>query len=332
LLFRKNQQYDSAFYFQDVFHLLQDSLLNLDARRHMDSLRIRYETTEKEKQIIAQSLEIQTKTHQRNLLFIGTLLLLLMGSFIVFYFWNRNRLNKQLAAQTVEISEQQIAKLEQEKQLMAMHAMIEGQEAERTRIARDLHDGLGALLSNVKAHFSVIQERMNQPEDLSLYEKVNSLIDTASKSVRRISHNMVPHALRFSGLKDALEDLVMQLRKDGLQVQFNWTGSEEPLPQNMEIMLYRIAQELTNNVVKHAAAENLLIQVNRFDHDLTITIEDDGKGFDPLKLSEGIGLQNVRSRIAYLDGKMDMDTVVGAGTTITILVPLKEDMDQKDIS
>jgi signal transduction histidine kinase len=143
---------------------------------------------------------------------------------------------------------------------------------------------------------------------------------------------MVPHALRFSGLKDALEDLVMQLRKDGLQVQFNWTGSEEPLPQNMEIMLYRIAQELTNNVVKHAAAENLLIQVNRFDHDLTITIEDDGKGFDPLKLSEGIGLQNVRSRIAYLDGKMDMDTVVGAGTTITILVPLKEDKDQKDIS
>lgn len=321
-LHRQLQQFDTAMDYQDTYYRLRDSLVSADSRENMDSLRIFYETAEKEARIAEQELAIERSRHQRNLLLLGLAVVVLSGAFLIWYFWHRNRLARKLAAQESLLNRQRIAQLEQEKRLYAMDAMMEGQEAERMRIAQDLHDGLGGLLSNVKAHFSVIAQRIELPEELNLYQKVNTLIDSASKEVRRISHNMAPHALRFGGLADALDDLVAQLRRHQIEIQFDWTGSRDPLPEHMEIMLYRITQELTNNVIRHASADHLLIQVNRFAHDLTMTIEDDGSGFRPEHPSRGIGLQSVQSRVDYLHGNIDIDSEEGVGTTVTIEVPL----------
>ncbi|MDX1476876.1 MAG: ATP-binding protein [Saprospiraceae bacterium] len=322
-IYQDRQEYQQALVHLGAYYHLRDSLKTVTINRNLDSLNVKFETARKEKQIADQSLEIQRKTNQRNLLLGGLAMALWFGTFLVLYFWNRQRLTRKLAAQEAEISQQRIAQLEQEKQLLAMHSMIEGQEAERIRIARDLHDGLGGLLGTVKAHFSVIQNEIHKLESLNVYDEVDKLIDTASAEVRRISHNMAPHALRFGGLKDALHDLSVQLRTHGLAVTFEWPGDDIELEQSSEVMLYRIVQELTNNVIKYAQASQLLIQFNRVEDELSIIVEDNGRGFDVEQASMGLGLKSVESRVTFLHGSLDIDSVEGEGTTVTIQMPLR---------
>jgi two-component system NarL family sensor kinase len=320
--YRQEGRYDAALRHHESYYTMRDSLLTAAMRKHMDSLNVRYETARKEAHIAEQALQIEARTHQRNMLLIAVAGLLWFGTFLVLYFWNRNRLTRRLALQEAQMNQQRIAQLEQEKQLLAMHSMIEGQEAERLRIAQDLHDGLGGLLGTVKAHFSVIQQHIDELESIDVYRKVDKLIDTASQEVRRISHNMAPHALRFGGLKDALDDLVLQFRKQGLAVQLDWNGTADRLPEKTEVMLFRIAQELTNNVVKHAHAKTLMIQVVRSEEQLTLTVEDDGRGFEEDKLENGLGLQSIRSRVTYLNGSLDILSEYDVGTTVTVQIPL----------
>ncbi|MDX1406678.1 MAG: histidine kinase [Saprospiraceae bacterium] len=323
-IYEEQSEYARALYHQGMYFRLRDSLKTISINRNLDSLNVRFETARKEAQIADQSLEIQRKTNQRNLLLAGLAMALWFGTFAALYFWNRNRLTRKLARQDAEISRQHIAQLEQEKQLLAMHSMIEGQEAERIRIARDLHDGLGGLLGTVKAHFSVIQNEIRKLESIDVYDEVDKLIDTASAEVRRISHNMAPHALRFGGLRDALHDLAVQLRTHGLAVTFEWPEGPVRLDQPTEVMIYRIVQELTNNVVKYANASHLLIQFTLVDEVLSFVVEDDGQGFDLARASTGLGLKSVGSRVTFLHGSLDIDSMKGEGTTVTVQIPLPE--------
>jgi two-component system, NarL family, sensor kinase len=320
----KSGHFQQAYQYINSYYILKDSLFTVAAMANVDSLRIQFETAKKEKQLANQELQLQHRTHQRNLLFAGLAIFIWFGAFAIFYLINRNRINHKLALQETEIQEQHIQQLEQEKQLLAMNSMIEGQEAERMRIARDLHDGLGGLLGTVKAHFSVIQEEIEKLEAIKMYKEVDKLIDTASAEVRRISHNMAPQALRFGGLNDALYDLTKQLKTHGLTVNYEWSGPQSRLPETVEVMLYRIVQELTHNTVKYAHAKSLLIQVIRYDDQLNLIVEDDGVGFDATEAFKqgGLGLRSVQSRIDYINGALDIDSTPGDGTTISIQLDL----------
>jgi signal transduction histidine kinase len=165
---------------------------------------------------------------------------------------------------------------------------------------------------------------MRSPEQQHVYEQVDALINTASQEVRRISHNMAPHALRLSGLHDAVADLANQLNNPDLDVEFQWFGAEDRIAESAEIMLYRIIQELTNNVIKYADAKLLHIQVNRFDDELSLIVEDDGLGFDleTVQRANGLGLRSVQSRVEFLKGTMDIDTRPGNGTSVSVRIPL----------
>jgi signal transduction histidine kinase len=157
-----------------------------------------------------------------------------------------------------------------------------------------------------------------------MIRKISELVDHASTEVRRISHNMAPQALRMGSLKDAISDLATHARVMGLTVEYEWHGSEDRLPENIEIMLYRITQELVHNVIKHAQATHLLVQINRFEHEISIVAEDNGIGFDASvsKPEHGLGLKSLHSRVEYLDGILDIDSQSGEGTTISIQVPV----------
>ncbi len=320
----KQSDYEDALRFYSRYHQVKDSTFSNSVLANIDSLKIQFETAQKEQQIADQELRIQKQRNQRNILIVTVVALLWFGGFIVLYLLNRNRLQRRLALQEAEIQDQRILQLEQEKQLLAMNSMIEGQEAERMRIAQDLHDGLGGLLGTIKARFSIIQQEIESLESLDVYSQVNELINTASTEVRRISHNMAPHALRLGTLRDAIFDLASQIRSNELEVDFQWTGDEIRLEQSKQVMLFRIAQELTTNVLKYAKASHLLIQVNCYPGEINMIIEDNGIGFDPkeARSQNGLGLKSVESRVNFLHGTIDIDSQPGHGSSISVQVPV----------
>jgi signal transduction histidine kinase len=307
------------------YYFLKDSLDNVEMSKNLDALNVQYQTAKKENALLEKSREVQLRTNQRNLLMILVIGLLLLGSFIVLFFLHKARLSQQIAAQEHELNQHQIRQLQSEKKLIALSSMIEGQEAERMRIARDLHDGLGGLLATVKSHVSTAHSSLSLGGSIGLINKISELVDHASTEVRRISHNMAPQALRIGSLKEAISDLATNARTLGLTVEYEWHGPEDRLPENTEIMLYRITQELVHNVIKHAQATHLLVQINRFENEISIVAEDDGIGFDASvsKLEQGLGLKSLHSRVEYLDGILDIDSQSGAGTTISIQVPVR---------
>jgi signal transduction histidine kinase len=195
--------------------------------------------------------------------------------------------------------------------------MIEGQEVERKRVAKDLHDGLGGLLATVKARLSA---------EAPAAAASNQLIDRACTEVRRIAHNMMPQTLALSGFSGSVRDIVAQLNHRGLDTELEIIGQPDlRLDEDGQAMLLRILQELTHNVVKHAEAEKLFIQLLDQPNQLLLTVEDDGKGFnaDYVRLEKkGIGLDNIASRVAYLRGDIQYDSSPGHGTTVTLTLPL----------
>lgn len=297
-----------------------DSIMSGElSRARIDSLEIQFQTELKEKEILSQQLEINKRTSQRNtLVVVGILLLLgIMG------LWQRLMTNKRLAKQNAIIKEQKILALQKENKIFAMDAMITGQEEERKRIAKDLHDGLGGILSTVKLSFEAIEKEIARLHAFSPFEKAITMLDDACDEVRRISHDMMPAALTVGGLPDAVEDLGESLRDvHGITADVQVIGLKERLDENKEIMIYRILQELVMNVIKHANASKMIIQLSSHDAHLVLVVEDNGVGFNADIKSDGLGLKSIGSRADYLNGIMKIDSVTGEGTTVSIEIPV----------
>jgi signal transduction histidine kinase len=316
----------SALMYLEKYHTTKDTLLTEKAQAHIRELEVRYQTKEKEIALLKEQERTRQRTVQRNLLMGAAAVIIWFSLFGILFFWNQARLQKQLSLQNDAIHHQKIQQLEQEKKMLAMSSMIGGQEAERKRIARDLHDGLGGLLSSVKAQLNLIQHQVNNLASGELYTKANNLIDTASAELRRIAYNMMPSSLSRLGLKAALEDLCASLENDHhLEVNLQVLGMNSRLNETTEIMIYRIVQELCTNVVRHAQASRLLIQVNRMEDELFLIVEDNGIGIDPSKAmqSSGIGMKSIESRVKFLNGTIDISGGVGKGTCVSVHVPLE---------
>lgn len=207
---------------------------------------------------------------------------------------------------------------------MAARLLVEGQEEERKRIASELHDGLGILLSVTKMRFSTIRD--SSPENKELLESASSMLEQASGEVRRISHNMMPGLLTKLGFYEAVEDLFERVGDSGeIKVTCNIIGNQERLPENKEIMLYRIIQELVNNTLRHAEAKIMSLGINIRPDKLEITFSDDGKGFDyKEKMESGsIGLKSIQSRVNFLNGVLMFDTRPGNGLHARIVIPTR---------
>lgn len=317
--------YKVAYSYKSKEYALRDSLNSNKMQKNIAELQVQFDTEKKERKILEQTLIIEKDERQRNQFIIGiiTLGLLLFMGFI--FFKKRLKYIQTITAQKEEIQAQEITELRQTNKLLALNSMIEGQEVERLRIAKDLHDSLGGLLSTVKAHFTTIQREIIQLEKLNITKKTNSLIDEACIEVRRISHNMMPHALSISGLQGALEDIAENLREDGFQTNLEISNLPEKIENTKEVMIYRLLQEIISNIRKHAEAKSILIQLLGFQNEINIIIEDDGKGFDYEKAIEkgGLGLKSINSRVHYLDGMIHWDTMPNQGTSISINIPSK---------
>ena len=207
-----------------------------------------------------------------------------------------------------------------------VQTLIENQtivETERSRLAKDLHDGLGGLLSGIKLTLNGVADKVPQKET-ALFNKALNQLDTAISEMRRVAHNMMPEALLKFGLGEAIQDLCDGINEsNAVKMKYIQMGSLQALTQSAEIVLYRIMQELTNNALKHAEAKNIFIQITKHQKGFSITVEDDGKGFDykiPVN-GESAGLKNVRSRVEYLKGNLSIDSEKGKGTSVVIEMP-----------
>jgi signal transduction histidine kinase len=173
-------------------------------------------------------------------------------------------------------------------------------------------------MSNIAHH---IQFENSQTE--SSFQKTLELVDESCKEVRTISHQMMPNTLLKYGLASAIRDFISKIDTSKLSVNFDSYGLNERLDANTETILYRVLQEVVNNVIKHANANKLDIQISKDDDSITTTIEDNGKGFDTRAANQkdGIGLKNIRSRVEYLKGSVEFDSQINKGTVVIIWIP-----------
>ncbi|QEC69991.1 hypothetical protein FRZ67_22815 [Panacibacter ginsenosidivorans] len=195
--------------------------------------------------------------------------------------------------------------------------IISTQENERKRIAEDLHDELGSNLAAIKLSVQKL------PVEKNIYAPIISMLDEASADVRNISHNLMPPEFGKTKLEDILTYYYKQLSNEGdIRFTFHCIGYNQQFRKNDELMIYRIIMELTNNIVKHSNATESTIQLLHNDTHLEIIAEDNGKGFTE-KETKGIGLKNIRSRIDYLGGNINIDSG-NSGTTTIIHIPYKQ--------
>ena len=212
--------------------------------------------------------------------------------------------------------------LQQQKQ--ASQAIMEAEENERARIASDLHDGIGQMMSAANLNLSSLKTGLSFPDPQSEqdFDRIVSLVDESCRELRNVSHNIMPNALLKGGLASALRDFIHKIDHRTIKVNIYTDGLHERLDVNTETILYRIIQECVNNVIKHAKANSLDITVIRDDQEISVTVEDNGIGLDTQNQPDGgIGLKNIRSRVNYLRGTVEWDSAPGKGTVVAINIP-----------
>jgi two-component system, NarL family, sensor kinase len=312
----------NAVIYQQRLKSLSDSLYNTERIRTVNNLEILYQTEKKEKQI----LSLQAVNAERRLAIIKRNRVLLIGGIaaaalvLIFALLYRNSRQKQtISEKEQKLQQEEIKFLNEQQQVISLQSMVNGQEAERTRIAKDLHDGLGGLFSTVKMHLSTLKHEIPSLDTSELFDKSYNLVDTASVEVRRIAHNMMPEVLMKLGLVDALKDMCNNISAGKLlAISLQAYGMEKRLNSSTEIMLYRIIQELLNNIIKHAQATQAIIQFNRDGQRLSVIVEDNGRGFDMQEAGgkNHAGLGTIQSRVNYLKGKLSIESQQGLGTTV----------------
>jgi signal transduction histidine kinase len=319
LLNEKTGNAGTALEYRKKFEVINDSIVGEKIRTVVANLEAKYELDKKEATI--NELEATNKLHALELKQKNTINYILIGSavtlLIISLLSYRNYQHKQ------KLQQQRIAELETEKKLLATEAVLKGEEKERTRLAKDLHDGLGGMLSGIKHSFQSMRGNLIMtPENAQAFERSIDMLDSSIKEMRRVAHNMMPEALVKFGLDTALKDFCNDINQSGaLQVSYQSIGMQnETIEQTMAIGIYRIVQELINNTMKHAAATSALIQLSKSVNNITLTVEDDGKGFDTqlLKTEKGMGWANITHRVEFLKGKLDVHSQPGKGTSVLI--------------
>lgn len=275
------------------------------------------ENTELARQNTLKELRIANEVKSKRLMAIFFISIALMLVIVFMYIYNQHRLRQQ-AEMDAHLKRQEEQKF---------RAVIEAEENERKRIAADLHDGVGQLMSAAKINLAAMKDELlfKTEEQRERFANVVAIVDESCGEVRTVSHNMMPNVLLRAGLANAIRSFISQIDNRYLKINLYIEGLTERVDSNIETILYRVIQECVNNVIKHAAASKLDISIIRDEEGISATIEDNGKGFDTTEKNhfEGIGLKNIASRVNYLKGSVEWDSKPGKGTVVAIFVPLK---------
>ncbi|UXX79598.1 sensor histidine kinase [Reichenbachiella carrageenanivorans] len=296
--------------------IFNDSIYNVEKSKALLSLQTQYETEKKEKEIELLSIENQLKVIEvknadnRFYASLGGATILLLIGVLAF--------NRYKQKQQILLTEEKAIN-----QRLGFKSLIEGEEKERKRIAQELHDGLGQLLSTARLNVSAMEDRVEQIVTKQ-WENSIKLIDEAVTEVRHISHNMMPNALISIGFEAAVREQA-HIINDAGQVKIHTQLPEQKidLPESEAIALYRVIQEVLNNAIKYAKAKNIWLTITN-DRDLKVVIKDDGIGFDTSMIasSTGIGWRNIQSRIEILNGELQIHSEIGKGAEVNLKIAI----------
>lgn len=334
-IYSKKNNFKEALVYHQKYTSLKDSLFSIDKVKYNENLLAEFEASSKENEILLlkKERELQEKElllNKNNLqnnriiqiVTISLAVLSLIAVFVLALFYRQKLHNKQLLAEKIEeINKQKMHSLLQDQEVNAIKSEIEGRVNERKRIAQELHDGVGGNLASIKLNLANI---IGDHSDEKLKAIMGNIDDTCNE-IRDISHNLISlkiqsHSFSYLVKKFLNEILVGKMLKLNLNI---YPEAElDKLPNELKIELYRIIQELMNNVIKYSEAQVVDVQILRGDKYLNLMFEDNGKGFDTKESTGGIGLKNIRSRIAAFNGICTIESSLGNWTLVNIEVPL----------
>lgn len=311
--------YKKAFEYHKYSARINDSIINSDFTHQISEMQTKYDVEKKDLEISNQKTALELKEKQnlvKNIIIISVTGILILSIILAILVFRKKKIEQQAKLDAT------IAHQKEER----IKAVIDAEEKERKRIAQDLHDGVGQLLSAAKLNLSHLEAQLhfkNQEETLAMQNAIN-LVDDSVKEVRSVSHSMMPNTLIKLGLASAVREFISKLgNAPNLKIDLEIIGLNTRLESNIETVLYRVIQEIVNNIIKHAKATQISMQLVKHDKELNIMIEDNGVGFDTglIENFDGIGLKGIRSRIDFLNGSVFFDSTLGKGTTVIIDIP-----------
>jgi len=314
---------EKSLFWAKQYITLNDSIQTVAEKKDIVQIERRYNDAENKRQIVLlQSEKDKAIDNSRNNRLLNWLLGITSVFFLSLYFIGRLYFrNAQKLAKQKEINyRQQLQEAEQRQQTAFAKALLDGEEKERKRLAGDLHDGLGGILSGIKMNLSRLVDKHKENHVNSDLLKVIDQLDISVRELRRIAHNMMPESLVELGLEASLRDMCHQYGTAHTWIDFQAFNINRKIPTDIQVTIYRIIQELLTNAIRHAKASEILVQCSQHNDCFFITVEDNGKGFDTNSeiKHKGIGLLNIKRRVEYLAGKLEISSEIGKGTDINI--------------
>ncbi|MDI9310223.1 MAG: sensor histidine kinase [Limnohabitans sp.] len=316
--YRLSGDYKKALEFTDKQKVYQDILDENELNKAIRDIDVKYKTEEKE----IENQSLKEKLFKNTLALKITFLVIVLLLFLAFMIFKNATKKRKIIEQQRKIEVAELENKLKDQELLQIDKMIEGQEKERQRIAEELHDQIGNLLTTLKMNLHVLK---NDP-NTSLFEKTDQIIDETYKEVRNIAHLNNTGVIGNNGLYQAVNQIAekMSVRRK-INFQVIPFGLDKPIDNGIEILLFRTIQELCTNILKYAEATEVMIYLNQYDDsEINVIVEDNGKGFEVglLKTTKGIGLKNIERRIEQRNGTFSIDTATGRGTSIIINLPL----------
>ena len=335
-LYKDDKNYEKALDFYELGVTTRAEQNTLDKEKYVAKIQERYETQLKETRIQLleneqklneaelQKVELTVKRQRlvRNVFITGFILVLFTLIILRLSYIKRLKVQKELNLQQEENAKQKITDMMKDHKLSVIERFQEGQDEERARLARDIHDGIGSDLASIKIAFEHYAESHH---DASQSKRIANAIASACVDVRGLSHQLHPLPFSKIGFTSFLSDFIEQVSKKSktnIKTYFFPEEDIDQLPEDLLADAYRIVQELINNMLKHAEATEADVQLTRHEDHLNIVVNDNGKGFKKNK-KQGIGLRNIKERLQKVKGTLDIDSNPGHGTSITIDIPIK---------
>ncbi len=314
-LYEHTGNFANAYHHHKLYTQLKDSLGSQQVKTNIYQLDLKYRTTQKDKEILEKKLMItrqENRIEKKNIWIAVTATGVIVLSILLITLIrnNRNRQNLQV---------EKIRALQREQEISQLKAIMLGEEKERTRLARELHDGIGSQLAAIKMNFTAVTKDYPVLMEIGPLQEIMDMIGNTATDVRNTAHNLMPDVLTRYGLSNALMLYCEQINKSGqLRTDLQMYGNINELSESFTLLLYRIIQEMIQNIIKHAQADHAVIQIRKQDQRLNIVVEDNGIGFRSTETANGLGLRQLASRIESVQGEMLIDSAEGSGTVIYI--------------
>ncbi|MEZ4720804.1 MAG: histidine kinase [Flavobacteriales bacterium] len=317
IAYLKNQvgDYREAFLFLDSMNTIDEKFRNAEFAKNTRELELKYQDLERDNEL--QRLEFKSETDEQLKLWGGISAALVISGLSGLFYTNRKRLMnaRQLAIETKK-------RHKKETELVAMHTALETLELERKRAAMDLHDGIGALASAARMKLSQVMKRTSDESLQGHIREADGAMDEIARDVKRIARDMLPTTLSHLGLIATIDDFINRSnRSSEIEVSFFSDTDHVKLSESAEISIYRIVQELINNGLKYSEGSEIGLELNLSDKEIQLLYYDNGKGFNAKDSTEGNGRHILNSRVEFLSGTIDIQSVVSKGTTVKIIIP-----------